>query len=131
MRLALDPGKTTGVAWRSESGDIQGIQWPGEDISVVLNGFHIGRGIREIVIESFISRPGPAVSLTAPLTIGRVQAWAEERGVPVIFQTPSAVKRTVSADDLRERGGWLRGQEHARDAVRHLLYREDKTSVPS
>jgi hypothetical protein len=128
MRLALDPGKTTGVAWRASDGALQGIQWPGDDISVVLDGFHVRYGVTELVVESFISRPGPAVSLTAPVTIGRIQAWAEERGVPVVFQTPSAVKRTVDNDGLREAGGWLRGQQHARDALRHLLYRESKRS---
>ena len=124
MRLALDPGKTTGVAWRTEAGDLHGIQWPGEDIHVVLDGFQATYGIDELVVENFRSRPGAAVNLSPAFTIGRVQAWADERGIEVILQDPSPVKRRIDNDRLREMGGWLRGQDHARDAVRHLLYRE-------
>ena len=131
MRLALDPGKTTGVAWRTEAGELHGIEWPGETIVVILDGFHADGtpwgGISEIVVETFISRPGPAVNLSAPEVIGRVFAWADERGVPVIRQTPAAAKRRVTPDRLRAEGGWIRGQEHARDALRHLLYREEQT----
>lgn len=144
MRLALDPGKTTGVAWRTAAVDLcphqgdavggpctrcggwelQGIQWPGEDIWVILNGWHTTEGITELVVESFLSRPGPAVNLSAPETIGRIKAWADQYGIPVIMQTPSAAKTRVTNDRLRAAGGWLRSQQHARDAVRHLLLRE-------
>lgn len=123
MRLALDPGKTTGVAWR-EQGTIRGIQWPGESIWVVLNGFHSTLGITELVVENFISRPGPAVNLSASEGIGRIRAWCELEGVRLILQTPAAAKRKVTDDRIRQAGGWMRGQQHARDAVRHLLLRE-------
>lgn len=125
MRLALDPGKTTGVAWRQD-GELRGIQWPGESIVVVLHGFHSTHVLTEIVVENFRSRPGPAVNLSAPEVIGRIYAWADEWGIPVIRQDASPVKVRVTNDRLRAAGGWQRGQEHARDALRHLLYREEK-----
>jgi hypothetical protein len=124
MRLALDPGKTTGVAWRTEAGELQGLQWPGESIWVVLEGFHSVEGITELVFETFLSRPGPAVNLSAPVTIGRLSSWADQYGVPLIAQTPSAAKVMVTNDRLRAAGGWVRSQQHARDAMRHLLLRE-------
>lgn len=124
MRLALDPGKTTGIAWRTPEGELHGIQWPGHLIVVVLDGFHVNPGIDEIVVELFRSRPGAAVNLSAPEVLGRVDAWAEEREVPVYRQDPSWAKRKVNNDVLRAMGGWKRGEEHARDAIRHLLYRE-------
>ena len=97
-----------------------------ESIVAVLDGMHLTYGITELVVENFRSRPGPAVNLSAPEVIGRIYAWADERGVPVIRQDAAPVKVRVTRDRLRAAGGWLRGQEHARDAVRHLLYREEK-----
>lgn len=129
MRLALDPGQTTGIGYRSHDGTLRGMQWPGEDIMAVLEGLHAVYGLDEIVVESFISRPGPAVNLSAPVTIGRITAWAEENDVPLVFQTPSQAKIVVTKDRLRANGGWVRGQEHARDALRHLLYRENLLGI--
>lgn len=129
MRLALDPGQTTGVGWRTDKGELHGIQWPGEDIAAVLHGFHALHGLDEIVIENFLSRPGAAVNLSAPETIGRILAWAEEHEVPVIRQSPSAAKTVITKDRLRALGGWVRSMEHARDALRHLLYREHKLGL--
>jgi len=126
MRLAVDPGKTCGIAWRTEDGDLRGIQWPGESIWAVLVGFHATEGITELVVEDFISRPGPAVNLSAPVTIGRIHAWADEEGITPIMQTPSAAKTRVTNDRLRAAGGWVRSQQHARDAMRHLLLAEDR-----
>ena len=123
MRLALDPGVTTGVAWRQD-GELHGIQWPGIAIAAVLDGFHSQYTLTEIVVENFRSRPGPAVNLSAPEVIGRIYAWADARGVPVVRQDASPVKTVLTKDRLRELGGWIRSQEHARDALRHLLYRE-------
>jgi hypothetical protein len=127
VRLALDPGKTTGVAYRGTDGFLRGLQWPGDDITAVLTGLHLHFVLTEIVVENFRSRPGgPAVNLSAPMTIGRIFEWAEEADVPVILQDPSWAKRKVTNDALRSAGGWVRGQEHARDALRHLLYREHR-----
>ncbi len=129
MRLGLDPGKTTGVGWRAETGELRGVQWSGDEIVVILDGFHSAIGIDEIVIENFRSRPGPAVNLSAPEVIGRVYAWADERGVPVVRQDASPVKVRVTKDRLRTAGGWKRGEEHSRDAIRHLLYAEEKLGL--
>ena len=144
MRLALDPGVKTGVGWReysdlvrttpesprqlviqNASSALHGVEWPGEMIVVILDGFD-KRGLDEIVVENFRSRPGPAVNLSAPEVIGRIYAWADARGIPILRQDAAPVKTRVTKDRLRDAGGWLRGQQHARDALRHLLYREEK-----
>lgn len=145
MRIALDPGQTTGVAWRAHDfdlcsheldpcricggGTLHATQWPGESIVVVLDGFHKVYGITEVVVENFRSRPGAAVNLSAPETIGRVLAWTEAGGVNLVRQDASPVKRVVTKDRLRAWGGWKRGEEHSRDATRHLLYREHKLGI--
>lgn len=128
MRIAFDPGMTTGVAWRHD-GELRATQWPGESIVVVLDGMESAYGIGEIVVENFRSRPGPAVNLSAPEVIGRIYAWADQRGIPVVRQDASPVKTVLTKDRLRAMGGWKRGEEHARDATRHLLYREHKLGL--
>lgn len=142
FRVALDPGQTTGVAWREFQAintaaldstyalgvsDIHAIEWPGH-ITVILDGFLVAYGddFSEIVIENFRSRPGPAVNLSAPEAIGAVEEWGARNGIPVIRQEVGGVKRRVHNDRLRANGGWFRGMGHARDAARHLLYREEK-----
>lgn len=148
MRIAFDPGQTTGVAWREPTtyledttfgdpephflefaGDLRATQWPGESIIVVLDGFNARDTITEVVVESFISRPGPAVNLSAPETIGRIRAWCEARGIDPIMQTPSAAKTVVTNDRLRAMGGWKSGEKHSRDALRHLLLREHTLGI--
>ena len=129
MRLALDPGQTTGVGYRIEDGTLRGLQWPGEEIEAVLEGLHAHYGLDEVCIESFQSRGGARVNLSAPETIGRIKSWCEHNEVPYVMQTPAAAKRMVTKDRLRAFGGWVRSNEHARDALRHLLYREHKLGL--
>lgn len=129
MRLSIDPGKTSGIAWRTDKGELRGVQWPGDSISAVLDGMHSAYELTEIVVENFRSRPGPAVNLSAPEVIGRVYAWADGRGIPVVRQDASPVKVRVTSDRLRAAGGWKRGEPHARDALRHLVYREEKLGM--
>lgn len=148
MRIAFDPGQTTGVAWREPTtyledttfgdeelhfmeflGDLRATQWPGDSIVVVLDGFEARDHITEVIVESFISRPGPAVNLSAPETIGRIRSWCDSRGIDPIMQTPSAAKTVVTNDRLRAMGAWKSGEPHSRDALRHLLLREDKLGI--
>lgn len=126
MRIALDPGQTTGVAWRTTSGEIRSLEIPGDEVVVILDGFHKAYGLTEVAYEIFRSRPGPAVNLSAPHTIGRIMAWCDANGVNVVGQEVAAVKRRVTDDRLREVAGWVRGSTHERDARKHLLYREEK-----
>lgn len=128
MRIALDPGQTTGVAWRATNGELRSLDIAGDDIVVILDGFHKGYKLTEVVYEIFRSRPGPAVNLSAPHTIGRVMAWCDANDVPLVGQEVSAVKRRVTKDRLREAGAWVRSSDHQRDARSHLLYREEKTT---
>jgi len=129
IRLTFDPGQTTGVAWRDPaSDDVRSLEVHGDDVTIMLDGFRTGPGVDEVVYEIFRSRPGPAVNLSAPHCIGRLFAWAEAHGVPIIGQEVAAAKRRVNDDRLRESGNWVRGSTHERDARRHLLYREEKAT---
>lgn len=126
MRLSIDPGNTCGLAWRNEEGTLRALEWPGEAITAVLDGMHSQYILSEVVVENFRSRPGPAINLSASETIGRIEAWCDQYGVRMVRQEVGGVKRRVTKDRLREADGWVRGMKHARDATRHLLYREEK-----
>lgn len=128
MRIAIDPGQTTGVAWRTDD-ELRSLEIGGDDIVVILDGFNVGLGLSEVVYEIFRSRPGPAVNLSAPHCIGRIMAWCDANGgIPLVGQEVAAVKRRVTKDRLRGAGGWVSGSTHERDARAHLLYREEKVS---
>lgn len=126
MRVAIDPGQTTGFAWRAPDDSLRQVQVPGSEITTILNGLHATYGITEVVAENFRSRPGPAVNLSASEALGAIQLWCEERGIRMVRQEPSAAKKVFDNDRLRECGGWKRGQNHARDATRHLFLREER-----
>jgi hypothetical protein len=149
FRIAIDPGGTTGFAWRDFEdievtvwgsadreflpgvSEIRAIEWPSpETVTVVLDGFLVqyGDAFEEVVVEGFLSRPGPAVNLTPVEVIGRVAEWCDHNEVRLVRQYPGPVKVRVTNDRLRARGGWFRGQQHARDAAKHLLYREEKNA---
>jgi hypothetical protein len=94
----------------------------------------------EMVIEAWVVRPhmtgyGDVPVIPAQIgwglygyRLGRLDEWCETdagpaRPVRVVWQQPSAGKGTVKDDMLKEAGCWVRGQEHARDAWRHLYAR--------
>jgi hypothetical protein len=53
--------------------------------------------------------------------IGVMKFLARRRGIRVEFQSPSSAKRFASDGQLKKMGLWKPGQDHARDAIRHLV----------
>lgn len=118
MIVALDPGKTTGFAYRNgESGGAgeiaQDSVWDTlETLKPTI-----------LVVESFQFRQARSkVNLIPNEIIGVVKEWARQRNVPVVWQTPSQAKHYFDDRRLREIGAWAEGMPHARDATRHLLF---------
>src|SRR5688500_9687577 len=78
-----------------------------------------------IICESFEYRPyqsSPSISLVSRDLIGVVQLFGKEQNIPVFMQTASQGKGYYTNEKLKELGLYVRGQDHARDATRHLLY---------
>lgn len=95
-----------------------------------LNGAIKTRSPREIICESFQFRQFTGfdkskVELDSVEYIGVIKLYSQLSHTPLHFQTASVAKHFVSDDKLK-RLGWYTptaGMVHARDALRHLLYR--------
>lgn len=81
----------------------------------------------EMIIEDFILRERTmSKSLLSPVRMAaRLETLLEIRseafGIPL--QQPSSAKSVVTDERMRRWGLWIKGQQHARDACRHLILR--------
>lgn len=117
--VAFDPGETTGYAGYFEGKFTHG-QFPPKQTWAVLRALTPN----VIIIEKFVFRQQKTKVNYTPLeVIGRIRQWAEENDVPIAPEfTLSQVKHFFSDRRLKELGMWFTGEQHARDAARHLLY---------
>lgn len=123
--LAIDPGKTTGVAWL-----VDGEFGFGE----ALGRFEFYRQLRtwtslghrlEIVCEDWNVRADTAKKTAQAdpwRIIGYVEGWADQLGIEFTLQPPGSAKSFGTDQKLRILG-WEATTPggHARDAARHLL----------
>lgn len=122
--LAVDPGVTTG--WVLEK---DGFQCPGEtrgEVAFMAEAYtEMGRapGQGTVVCEDFVPRPGALTWEPASLhLIGFLKGAAHLMGWAFKLQKVGDVKRWATDAKLRRAGWWVPGQDHARDALRHLMY---------
>lgn len=103
------------------------------DLSVTLDQLHVASfdvsggsvgWVTDVVLEDFILRQGTqARNLLSPvrLSAGLAQeVLRSNRLIGVTMQSASDAKSVVTDDRLRALGLWQVGQQHARDACRHL-----------
>ena len=77
-----------------------------------------------LVVEKFTITARTAQMSQQPRaleTIGVMRFLARRAGAQFHMQTPSAAKRFVTDQQLHKVGLWKPGQDHARDALRHLI----------
>jgi len=120
--LGLDPGVTTGWAL---------VQYDEDSAPVLLECGQIPDGhdgfIRHwkflpnfdfVVCESFTLREGVrGVNIEPAYVIGALEVLEPSE---IIYQTP-AMKTLCDNDALKRMGAYVRGQQHARDAIRHAM----------
>lgn len=83
-----------------------------------------------VVCESFQYRSGivaqyrPNLVLDSVEYIGVVKYFVQDRGLAgrLYMQTASAAKDFITDDKLKRLNLWIKGQQHARDALRHLCF---------
>lgn len=120
--IAIDPGKTTGFALYDSLDD-------GLMSGQVENKVELYRLVRAytpdaVVVEDFTPRPGAhSVQKDALHIIGGLEALilVGEIDAALHLQSPGQAKAFGTDDKLRRLGWWVKGQDHARDALRHLL----------
>lgn len=117
---AIDPGKTTGVAFIDEEFDLD-VHLLETKSRVELSKLLIEEKPKFIICESFrITRRSNSSSLVAVEMIGIVKLAADVVDALVIFQTPSYAK-FWTAKKLSSIGLYRPGMPHAMDALRHLV----------
>lgn len=143
--FAIDPGGTTGWAkCLVVDGDYQTVAWGqvaslGPGVASVQHGeqaavkelhrlivLHGSPTVRtHVVVEDFVVRQGTMdrnllspVRLTAAL-FDRLHSSQWE--FYFHLQSPSDAKSTITDDVLKKNDAWAVGQQHARDALRHMF----------
>jgi hypothetical protein len=120
--VAVDPGKTTGVAvWTGGLGAVS-CQFEDKHEFYQWAELHVTTQTT-FVVENFVPRKGALTWVPDSLHIigwieGRVWQWGYPK---FVLQSPAQAKSFATDDKLRRLGWWVPGQDHARDALRHLV----------
>ena len=129
--LAIDPGGTTGYCKGKYDGEYLHLE-PGQEKFTGGALFNFieseipdpeGEGNFYLIYEKFHYRnkARPGLDLTAPKLIGVMDLLAEEEGLLVFPQMPSEAKGYWTDDQLKRFQVYVKGLQHGRDAMRHLL----------
>jgi hypothetical protein len=141
--IAVDPGKTTGIAILMKDGDGLRAHYTWEtDFTETVNTLDTALtdlpAFTDVVIEKFTITPKTAQNSQAPWSlevIGAVRALLVMHGrlaEDLIFQTPAAAKNFCTNQNLKDMGLWHKGGAgHAQDALRHgVLYYASRGFTP-
>lgn len=128
--LAVDPGITTGWAHTDPSrrlagmtdnaGQVQGViefmRWANSYLAS-----SVARGV--VVCENFVPRGNQATTWQPASLhiIGALMFLTDRFGWGFILQSAAEAKSFATNDKLKRAGWWVPGQDHARDALRHLM----------
>lgn len=128
MILAIDPGGTSGIAWVRSRGSFNTQQVVGGAegmigwLSNLANEYGCFDTIDAVVCETFVPRPGAkSTQLDAMHIIGMLRYLCSVSGVPLIMQSPAQAKSFSTNEKLKAVGWYSVGEDHGRDAARHLL----------
>lgn len=127
--LAVDPGGNTGFAFQyaelytpMEAGQLpveNFLDWARDLLSTRENWLVVCERFTITAKTATLSAGGSHDALDA---IGVLKYLCRWHGHQFEFQTPGQAKRFVPDAQLRALGLWKPGQDHARDAIRHLVF---------
>lgn len=130
--LSVDPGETTGFAiFRKGKLETYGqLEVKKKKINIlevlVINNSSV-INYNYVIIEDYKVYPTKLkehiLSGIFPVkVIGALEYIFSLHNIPVVLQMADTAKSFVTDDKLKEWGMWIKGQEHARDAIRHGVY---------
>jgi hypothetical protein len=133
--LSLDPGETLGwSSWQCTKDDVKLLEY-GQWLCTPFDTNGIPAVIRliervmpdHIVYEdykvySFKSAAHSWSALHTPQLIGCIRMLCQQKGLKPSKQMAQEAKGFCTDDKLQEWGYWLKGNKHARDAIRHALF---------
>jgi hypothetical protein len=139
--LGLDPGETTGVC-RFEATEVEyegiyscdytfalsqletkEIGQSYEDLEDLVEGFkpdHIRA--EEYRVYGWMADQHSWAVLHTPQWIGAIKVLAHLHSIPISFKLAQQAKAFWNDDNLKACGLYIKGQKHARDALRHTLF---------
>lgn len=124
--LALDPGITTGIAFGTiHEGTMYFAADQAELKCLGLWDLISSYDPNIIVCESFEFRQGKQrgnLELYSRNLIGVIQLYHEMFKTKLVMQNAAQGKTFYTNEKLKQEGSYIKGKDHARDAIRHLLY---------
>lgn len=125
--IAADPGNLTG--WATIAlGDhwdptmVNAGQLQSDDFEDWIAGAHSVFGL--MIYETFTINAETARKSAQPVpiyVIGVMKHYARRGGVQIEGQSPGSAKTFMNNAQMKKIGLWVPGQDHARDAIRHLV----------
>lgn len=128
--LTLDPGQTTGWAHWYDSGLSSYGQWntfPVKDCIKMLDEQISSDVIQAVVMEEYRvyahkTEDHAQNDMHTSRLIGAIECLCVLRGVPYRMQGAGIVKNWATDEKLKAWDMWIKGERHARDAIRHGIY---------
>lgn len=122
--ICLDPGLTTGYVIEHPLGSMAHGQCKPDAVWDLLDSVNPPFHNLIIVYESFQYRRQQLNAVLTPVeVIGVIKEYHRQHiSTDLYDQTPAQAKHYWTDERLVKLGLWFKGQQHARDAARHLLY---------
>lgn len=127
MIIAADPGNMTGWAsialgdtWSAD--EVNAGQLPSDEFCDWM--FTAVSLVDLVIYETFTITSQTTRKSPQPIpieVIGVMKFLARRSGTRIESQSPGSAKQFVTDAQLRKLGLWKPGQDHARDAIRHLV----------
>ena len=126
MLVALDPGKTVGVAICAYDLKKRTARWDhaqvrDNEVWSILE-LYSEKGLQRVIAESFTFRAKTAVNLVGAEVQGIIKEFCRQFRIPYEPQNPSEGKHYFTNKRLIDLDLYIPNKPHANDATRHLLY---------
>lgn len=136
MIVAIDPGGVSGLAILSPGGALNTHEIPG-GFDGLSDWLGTGSGfpwssVDGVVIENFRLRPGAkSAQMDAVWLVGAVKHLCRQNDILLVIQEPAQAKSFADNNKLKSVGWYTVGEDHGRDATRHLLVALCSGSLPA
>ena len=128
--LAIDPGETTGIAEFENLNRVKAYQVSTKDIEqgarqvtpILLNTNWDRVIVEEYRVFSWRAKQHSWSHLHTAQLIGSIKGTCALEDLRVVMQTPQSAKGFCDNVKLKDWGFYIKGEPHARDAIRHGCY---------